>query len=655
MNEKSCELNKLGCADCANKAKLCSERKDGYTRQFRINIAALIISVVFFVAGLFIGKYEFFSTVIMLLAWLIAGYSVLQHAVSNIVKGHIFDENLLMTVASIGAIATRQYSEAAAVMIFYKLGTLLEDMAVDQSKKSIASLMNLRPEVARLKTQNGLIEVDPEAIKVGDILVVKPGERLPVDGIVIDGSSLLDTSSLTGESLPKIVESGVQVLAGCINKTGLITLEATNTLKQSAVTRILELVEDAASKKAPLESFITRFSVYYTPAVIGAALLTAILPPLVSGSMDFSTWLYRAMIFLVISCPCALVVSIPLTFFAGIGKASSMGILVKGGNYLEALNKVSTVVFDKTGTLTEGVFSVSNIDAVNCTQDELLEFAAYAEAGSTHPIARSIIKAYGNNIDESVIESSSETPGKGISSTVKGRTILAGNYEYMQSMGILEKFESDSFDGTNIDEINSGTLVYIAVDGVYRGRIHVSDTLKKDAVKAIERLRKVGIDKIIMLTGDARVPAEAAAEKLKLDEVHYGHLPHQKVEIFENIKKESKGGSLFVGDGINDAPVLASADIGVSMGGIGSDAAIEASDIVLMSDEPSRLADVVSIASVTRSIAMQNIIFALSVKGLVLLLGATGISTMWEAVFADVGVTLLAVLNTLRIRYKKIG
>lgn len=654
MNEKSCELNKLCCTDCANKIKSLNEHGSVYTRQFKKNIATLIISVVLFAAGLFIGN-EVLVTVIMLIAWLTAGYGVLLQAASNIVRGHVFDENLLMTVASIGAIATGQYSEAAAVMIFYKLGTLLEDMAINQSKRSIASLVDLRPEVARLKTENGLIEVDPETIKVGDILVVKPGERLPVDGIVIDGSSLLDTSSLTGESLPKVAEPGVQVLAGCINNTGLITLEATNTLKQSAVTRILELVEDAASKKAPLESFITRFSIYYTPAVIGAALLTAILPPLVSGSMDFSTWLYRAMIFLVISCPCALVVSIPLTFFAGIGKASSMGILVKGGNYLEALNKVSTVVFDKTGTLTEGVFSVSNIDAVNCTQDELLEYAAYAEAGSTHPIARSIIKAYGKGIDESIIESSTETPGKGVTSTVKGRTILAGNYEYMRSMGVLDECKKDSFFCTDRDEISSGTLVYVAVDGVFSGRIHVSDTLKKDAVEAVERLRKVGIDKIVMLTGDARAPAEAAAEKLNLDEVHYGLLPHQKVEILENIKKASKGGCLFVGDGINDAPVLASADIGVSMGGIGSDAAIEASDIVLMSDEPSRLADVVSIASITRRIAMQNIIFALSVKALVLLLGVTGISAMWEAVFADVGVTLLAVLNTLRIRYKRIS
>jgi len=431
-----------------------------------------------------------------------------------------------------------------------------------------------------------------------------------------------------------------------------LTLEATNTLEQSAATRIIELVQDAASKKAPLESFITRFSAYYTPAVIAASLLTAILPPLVSGSAEYKTWLYRAMIFLAISCPCALVVSIPLTFFAGIGKASSMGILVKGGNYLEALNKVKTVVFDKTGTLTKGVFSVTKIDAEGCTQDELLEYAAYAETGSTHPIARSILNAYGKAIDESLIESSVESPGKGIATTVKGRTYLAGNYEYMQSMRIFSTGEKTESDSEEESGDNNGTLVYIAVDGIYKGRIHVSDTLKKDASEAIESLRKAGIDKIVMLTGDAREPAKMAAAKLNLDEVHYSLLPHQKVEVFDNIKKTSKGRSLFVGDGINDAPVLALADIGVSMGGIGSDAAIEASDIVLMNDEPSKLADVMKIASFTRSIAIQNIVFALSVKMLVLLLGIAGISTMWEAVFADVGVTLLAVLNTLRIRYK---
>ncbi len=647
MNAETIELNGSGCASCAQ------------ARQFKKNIVKLIIGAVLFATGLITGKYEVISSVIMLLAWLTAGSSILLQAASNIVKGHIFDENLLMGVASIGAIATGQYSEAAAVMIFYKLGMLLEDMAVDNSRKSIASLMDLRPEVARLKTENGLMQVDPETIKVGDILVVKPGERLPVDGIVTEGSSLIDTSSLTGESLPKTAEPGVQVLAGCINKTGLITLEATNTLKQSAVTRILELVQDAASKKAPMESFITRFSTYYTPAVIGAALLTAVLPPLVTGSMDFKTWLYRAMIFLVISCPCALVVSVPLTFFAGIGRASSKGILVKGGNYLEALNKVRTVVFDKTGTLTEGVFRVSKIDAVNCAQDELLEYAAYAEGVSTHPIARSILNSYGKDIDTAAIESSVEVPGKGVTSVVRGQTIQAGNYEFLQSTGVLTGVSNDGIDYRNggaggTDGIADGTQVYIAVDGVYKGRIHVRDSLKKDAAKSIDLLRRIGIDRIIMLTGDSREPAEAAASELKLDEVHYSLLPHQKVELFENIKKSSDGSSLFVGDGINDAPVLALADVGISMGGIGSDAAIEASDIVLMSDEPSRLADVIRIASITRTVALQNIIFALSVKVLVLLLGFSGISAMWEAVFADVGVTLLAVLNTLRIRYMKI-
>ncbi len=659
MSEKSIILNEIGCPSCANTVKSHKNLGIDHSRQFRLNIAALIISVLLFIAGLLTSKYEIPATVIMLTAWLIAGFSVLLRAASNILKGHVFDENLLMSVASIGAIATGQYSEAAAVMIFYKLGILFEDMAVDNSKKSIASLLDLRPEVARLKTEDGLIQVEPETIKVNDILVVKPGERIPVDGLVTEGSSLVDTSSLTGESLPMTAEPGVHVFGGCVNKTGLITIEATNTLKQSAVTRILELVQDAASKKAPIENFITRFSKYYTPSVIGAALLTAVLPPLVTGSFDFKTWLYRAMIFLVISCPCALVVSVPLTFFAGIGKASSKGILVKGGNYLEALNKVTTVVFDKTGTLTEGVFRVSKIDAVSCTQDELLEYAAYAEAGSTHPIARSILNAYGKDIDESAIKSCMEVPGKGVTSIVRDKAIQAGNYEFLQSAGVLTHVSRSDIAQSNggesgTDSSTDGTMVYIAVDGVYMGRIHVSDSLKKDAAKSIDLLRKTGIERIIMLTGDAREPAEAAARELNLDEFHNSLLPHQKVELFEKIKKSSAGSSLFVGDGINDAPVLALADIGVSMGGIGSDAAIEASDIVLMSDEPSRLADVIRIASITRSVALQNIIFALSIKILVLLLGFLGISSMWEAVFADVGVTLLAVLNTLRIRYMKI-
>lgn len=616
----------------------------GFTLQFKKDAIQLIIGGLLFAAGLFTGAHASLSLILMLLAWLITGSDVLYRAVTNIIKGRVFDENFLMTIATIGALATGQYPEAAAVMLFYKIGMLLEDLAVDHSRKSIAGLMDLRPEFANLKTENGVVKVGPEMVKVGDILLAKPGERIPVDSIVLDGISVVDTSSLTGESLPKAVETGSQLLGGYINKTGLLTLQVTNTLKQSAITRILELVQDAVSKKAPMESFISKFAAYYTPAVTAAAFLTAVLPPILTGSMDFKTWLYRAMIFLVISCPCALVVSIPLTFFAGIGKASSRGILVKGGSYLEALNKVDTIVFDKTGTLTEGVFNVSGLWAMDCTEAELLEYAAYAEANSSHPIAQSILRAYGKPIDEASIESCEESAGKGVVTAVRGHVITAGNLEYIKSFSVK----------TNAESSSDGTLIHIAVDHEYKGWIKVSDTLRADAAEAIDGLRKYGFRKLVLLTGDARQPAEAVSSELKLDEFHHSLLPHQKVELFKKIKESSKSGVVFVGDGINDAPVLATADIGVSMGGLGSDAAIEASDIVLMTDEPSKLLEAFSVAAVTRKIAMQNIIFAISIKALVILLGTAGVATLWEAVFADVGVTLLAVLNTIRIRYCKL-
>lgn len=611
-------------------------------RNFKRNIAALIIGLLLFAAGLLAKGNFFISFVLFILAWLSAGGSVLHTAARNIVKGRIFDENLLMTIATIGAIVTAQYPEAAAVMLFYKVGMLLEDMAVGSSRRSIATLMDLKPEYANLKTETGTVKVSPDTVKVDDIIVVRPGERIPLDCRVVEGESFIDASSLTGESLPVKAIPGDQLLGGCINKTGLLSLRAVNTLEQSAITRILALVQDAASKKAPMESFISRFASYYTPFVTAAAFLTAVLPPLLTGSMDFKTWLYRAMIFLVISCPCALVVSIPLTFFAGIGKASSQGILVKGGNYLEALSKVDTIVFDKTGTLTEGVFSVSAISPAGCSEAELLEYAAYAEANSLHPIAQSIVKEYGKPVDETSIENFEETAGKGILAAVRGHLTAAGNLDYIKGFCTIPDAERDT----------SGTLVYIAVDGEYKGAIRVSDTLRKDAAKAVDGLRKNGIRRIVMLTGDSREPAEAVGKALGLDEVHYGLLPDQKVNLFEQVKKSSKGNVIFVGDGINDAPVLAMADIGVSMGGLGSDAAIEASDIVLMTDEPSKLTEAFRTADNTRKIAMQNITFAISIKVLVLLFGVTGLATMWEAVFADVGVTLLAVLNTLRIGMK---
>ena len=661
-NDTTCAVRENTCAAgcCTVDAGIgipgrCSTRSGS-------DVSVLAAGVVLFTAALLLRNHPAVSFALFFSAWLTAGYKVISRSFTNIAKGRIFDENLLMTIATVGAFVTGQYGEAAAVMLFYKLGSILEDMAVNHSRRSISELLALRPEHANLKRGSEIIKIAPEAIKAGDILVVRPGEKIPADSIVVEGSSLADTSPLTGESLPKTVEPGDQVLGGCINRTGLLTVKAVSALEQSAVSRILELVEEAAAKKAPVESFISRFAAYYTPAVTISALLIAVIPPLVTGSMDFITWLYRAMIFLVISCPCALVVSIPLTFYAGIGKSSASGILVKGGNYLDALNKADTVVFDKTGTLTKGVFNVTDIRPYGCTEQELLKLAAYAEYNSSHPIARSILRAYGEDIDESLIASSVESAGKGIRTNALGHDIIAGNPGYIKSFGNIADSGSMENSGTipdssgisdavsEHDRGNAGTTVHIMSDGRYMGWIEVSDTLKDDAAKAVDRLREHGIRKVAMLTGDSRVPAEAAASELGLDEVGYGLLPHEKADRLEKIMSAANGHTIFVGDGINDAPVLASADVGVSMGGIGSDAAIEESDIVLMTDEPSKLADALKIASFTRKIAMQNIVFAISVKVMFLLFGAAGMATMWEAVFSDVGVTVLAVLNTLRIK-----
>lgn len=637
------ELNSPACGDC------CAARAGNGTSikrplQTRTDILILAAAAVLFVAALALRHYPVVSFALFFTSWLTAGNKVISQSFVNISKGRIFDENLLMTTATVGAFVTGQYGEAAAVMLFYKLGSIFEDMAVSHSRRSISELMALRPEYANLKQDNEVIKIAPEAIKPGDILVVRPGEKIPADSIVVEGSSLTDTSPLTGESLPKSVEPGDQVLGGYINKTGLLTIKAVSALEQSAVSRILELVEEAASGKAPMESFISRFAAFYTPAVTISALLIAVIPPLATGTTDFMTWLYRAMIFLVISCPCALVVSIPLTFYAGIGKSSASGILVKGGNYLDALNKADTVVFDKTGTLTKGVFNVTAVRPYGCTENELLKLAAYAEYSSTHPIARSILQAYGEVIDEHLIESSTETAGKGIRTTALGQDISVGNLKFIKDFANFDEIIQE------YDTEMAGTTIHVAANGRYLGWIEVSDTLKSDAAKAVDGLRKNGIRRIAMLTGDSRIPAEAAARELGIDDVGYGLLPHEKADRLEKIMSAANGHTVFVGDGINDAPVLASADVGISMGGIGSDAAIEASDIVLMTDEPSKLTDALKIASFTRKIALQNIIFAISVKVLFLLLGTAGLATMWEAVFSDVGVTVLAVLNTLRIK-----
>jgi Cd2+/Zn2+-exporting ATPase len=652
LNETACTAGEAACAEGCCPVEAGRGRSGSRSQRLDTDVAVLAAGVVLFAAALVLRNHPAVSFALIFTAWLTAGYKVIYRSFSNITKGRIFDENLLMTIATVGAFLTGQYSEAAAVMLFYKLGSILEEMAVNHSRRSISELMALRPEYANLKQDNEVVKIAPETIKTGDILVIKPGERIPADSIVIEGSSLADTSPLTGESLPRAVEPGDQVLGGCINKTGLLTVKAVSALEQSALSRILELVEEAAARRAPVESFINRFAAYYTPAVTISALLIAVIPPLVTGSMDFMTWLYRAMIFLVISCPCALVVSIPLTFYAGIGKSSASGILVKGGNYLDALNRADTVVFDKTGTLTKGVFNVTGIRPHGCTEQELLKLAAYAEYSSSHPIARSILRAYGEDIDESLIISVVETAGKGIRTRALGHDIIAGNLGYIRSFGNMTGSGSVENSGTipDSDTGKAGTTVHVMSDGRYMGWIEVSDTLKDDAAKAVDRLRKHGIRKVAMLTGDSRIPAETAARELGLDEVGYNLLPHEKADRLEKIMSAANGHTIFVGDGINDAPVLASADVGVSMGGIGSDAAIEASDVVLMTDEPSKLADALKIASFTRKIAMQNIVFAISVKVLFLLLGAAGLTTMWEAVFSDVGVTVLAVLNTLRIR-----
>ena len=603
------------------------------------DVLLLAAGVLLFIAGITLKQYHIAGLALLLASWLLSGFSVLAGAARNIAKGHIFDENFLMTVATAGAIATGQYAEAAAVMLFYKTGMLLQNLAVERSRRSIKALMNLKPEYANLITESGVKRVDPASVNIGNRLLVKPGERIPLDCVVEDGESFVDTSALTGEPVPRRVKPGDRVFGGCINKNGLLKLKTESTLEKSEVTRILELVQNAASKKAKVENFITKFAVYYTPAVVFSAALVAVLPPLLSGSFDFNTWIYRALIFLVVSCPCALVVSIPLTWFAGIGKASSRGILVKGGSYLDALSKVDTVVFDKTGTLTQGVFNVSGIHAEGVTPEKLLECAALAEASSSHPIAGSILEAYGKEVDASRIISCEESAGKGVMAKTDEGLILAGSLEFLQSQGVTVSGSAD----------RAGTMVYVALNGSSLGRISVADRLKTDSHKAIEELRRAGVKHICMLTGDAQAPAESVAEELKLDAVFSNLLPHQKLERLEAIKARTKGSLVFVGDGINDAPVLARADVGVSMGALGSDAAIEASDIVLMTDEPSRLAEAVRIARKTRRIAMQNIVLAISVKVIVLALGTAGVAEMWEAVFADVGVTLLAVFNALRI------
>lgn len=606
----------------------------------------LVLGSVFLGLALLINFSISLKLGIFLISYFLIGGEVLIRALKNIFHGQIFDENFLMSIATIGAFLVGEYPEAVAVMLFYQIGEALQDVAVNKSRKSIKALMNIKPDYANIFLDGREKQVDPEDVRVGEIILVKPGERVPLDGIVVEGLSMVDTAALTGESVPRKVEVSEELLSGSINQTGLLKVQVTKEFKESTVNRIIELVENAGSRKAQTENFITKFARFYTPIVVFLAVALGIIPPLIIEGALFSDWIYRALIFLVISCPCALVVSIPLGFFGGIGGASRNGILIKGGNYLEALNSVSTVVFDKTGTLTKGVFKATEIrPAPGFTQDQLLEYAALAEMHSHHPIGKSILTAYGKKLDLELIDSYEEVAGLGVKVKTRGREILAGNQKLL---------ETENIEYTNNMQI--GTVVHVAVNKVYAGSILISDEIKEDAEETIKNLRQIGIKKIVLLTGDNSKVAKHIANNLGVDQVYAELLPEDKVQKVEELIKENNKNEklIFVGDGINDAPVLARADIGVAMGGLGSDAAIEASDVVLMTDEPNKLVAAIKIAKRTKSIVWQNIIFAFGVKGFVLLLGAGGIATMWEAVFADVGVALIAVLNAMRVLKVKI-
>ncbi|WEV61298.1 heavy metal translocating P-type ATPase [Streptococcaceae bacterium ESL0729] len=605
--------------------------------------ASLILtSIAFCILAIFFkSSNQALSTGIFLLSYLIAAQGVLRKTFKNIMTGDFFSENMLMSIATIGALLIGEYPEAVAVMVLYEIGDIIEDMAVDRSKRSISGLLEAKPEFANLKTDAGIKTVDPSLLKVGDIFVVRAGEKVPVDGVIIDGKSSVNTAALTGESLPVSVAKGDQVLSGSINQEGLITLKASKVYEDSAVAKILDLVENASDSKAPTEKFISKFARYYTPLVVLAAVLIAILPPLLAGG-DWMVWFRRSLVFLVISCPCALVISVPLSFFAGIGASSKHGVLVKGSNFLEALNDVDTVVFDKTGTLTEGVFEVTRIENHSKLSDQdLLALVAALEKESNHPIARSVL-AY-NKIDLSNYrtEGIEEVAGHGMKGLVNGQELVVGNMKAMEALGLKVTAST-----------SSGTLIYVALDGKFLGIITVSDKIKDDAKLAIDNLKKLGITNLVMLTGDNEKVAKDIASQLGLSQVYAGLLPEDKVEILEKLKEKSHVKNkkiIFTGDGINDAPALTLADIGISMGGVGSDAAVEASDIVIMKDQPSKIPTTIKIASFTRKIVIQNIVFALGVKLLFIILGTFGIASMWEAVFADVGVTVIAVLNTIRI------
>ena len=609
----------------------------------KLNLLKIIAGAIVFIFAFYqeiAGRENKYSLLIFLVAYLLVGSDVLYKALRNITKGRIFDENFLMSVATIGAIAIGELSEAVGVMLFYKIGEYLQELAVGKSRKSISELMQIRPDMANLKLGNTIKVVNPEDVNIGDYIIVKPGEKVPLDGVVIEGSSMMDTSALTGESVLRTVKKGDNLLSGFINKNALLTVQVTKDFSESTASKILDMVENASSKKSKTENFISVFSRYYTPIVVGLALLIAILPLIFMQGATFSEWIHRGLIFLVVSCPCALVLSIPLSYFSGIGVASKQGVLIKGSNYLEALRYVDTVVFDKTGTLTEGVFDVVKVKPVNISEDELIKFASIAEVNSNHPIAKSILNYYNKEINLNNIEEYEEIASHGIRVKYENNIILAGNEKLMASNNIKIEKSTDV-----------GTVVYIAINNEFKGYIVIADKIKTDSEEAIRLIKEQGIKETVMLTGDNKEVANFVAKKLKLDKVFSNLLPNEKVEKIEELYKNrtEKEKIAFVGDGINDAPVLARVDVGIAMGGLGSDAAIEAADVVIMTDEPSKIAQGIKISKKTYKIVWQNIIFALGIKIIVMVLGATGIASMWDAVFADVGVALIAVLNAMRI------
>ena len=609
-------------------------------------IKIIIAFVLFLFAMLVKFQNEWINNGIFIVSYLIVGFEILRKAVRNIFRGKVFDENFLMAIATLGAFVIGEFPEAVAVMLFYQVGELFQSYAVDKSRKSIASLMDIRPDYANIVRDEKEEKVSPEEVKIGETILVKPGEKIPLDGLVIEGKTTLDTKALTGESVPREVVEGEQVLSGCINLNGVIKIKVTKEFGESTVSKILDLVENASSKKAKSENFITKFASYYTPIVVVIAVILAIIPPLIIEGANFQDWLYRALSFLVVSCPCALVISIPLSFFGGIGGASKMGVLIKGSNYLEALSNAEIMVFDKTGTLTEGVFEVQNVEPIGTSKEELLKVAAYAEYYSNHPISKSIKKAYNKEIDEKEIIDSQEISGKGIEAKIDNQNVLAGNEKLMNEKGV---------EYTKCTHV--GSVVYAAIDGKYVGHIVIADKIKEDAKRTIDELKKNNIKQTVMLTGDRKNIGEAVAKEVGIDKVYAELLPDGKVEKVEELlkTKSQKGKLAFVGDGINDAPVLAIADIGIAMGGLGADSAIEAADIVIMTDQPSKIISAMKLSKKTIRIVKENIIFAIAVKVLVLILTAFGLSSMWQAVFADIGVSVIAILNALRaLRVKSI-